>query len=51
MKALTWHGTADVRIDTVPDPVSWTLVAAAHSSSAWRGNTGPGASIGRRSPA
>lgn len=21
MKALTWHGTADVRVDTVPDPV------------------------------
>jgi threonine dehydrogenase-like Zn-dependent dehydrogenase len=20
MKALTWHGTHDVRVDTVPDP-------------------------------
>ena len=21
MRALTWHGTRDVRVDTVPDPV------------------------------
>ena len=26
MRAVTWHGRADVRVDTVPDPVIATIM-------------------------